>query len=75
MSESIISSISRSDTFPKQIPITITGNKGYISIETTNWTPQMFYELPIIQFDIYADINGTRAKTPFFSKSVNSKSK
>lgn len=58
----LITQINRSDTFPYMVKVTTDKNSGYISIITNNWTPQMFYELPSIRFDIYVERNGEMSK-------------
>ena len=55
----LVSQINRSDTFPKYVEVQDTKNSGFLSIELSNWTSQMFYELPFIQFNIYTKI-GTK---------------
>ena len=62
MVEELITQIKRSDNFPYIVHLTSTNNKGYISIDTHDWTAQMFYELPSIKFDIYVDKGGERSK-------------
>ena len=59
---SLLTQIKRSDTFPYKKSITVDGNRGHISIKTNSWTPQMFYELPSIKFEIYVDNNGVDSK-------------
>lgn len=49
----LIHSISKYETYPKLFDLSITGNSCYISIITTDWTAQMFYELPAIKINIY----------------------
>lgn len=62
MAEELLTQIKRSDNFPYIVHLTNTNNKGYISIDTHDWTAQMFYELPSIKFDIYVDKGGERSK-------------
>ena len=62
MAEELLTQIKRSDNFPYIVHLTSTNNKGYISIDTHDWTAQMFYELPSIKFDIYVDKGGERSK-------------
>jgi hypothetical protein len=62
MAETLLTKIKRSDTFPYMVKVTANTNSGYISIMTDNWTPQMFYELPSIKFDIYVDENSVKSK-------------
>jgi hypothetical protein len=58
----LLSQISRSDTFPKKVQVSPNNNSGYISIVLTNWTDQMFYELPYIEFSIYTKSGNTYTK-------------
>jgi hypothetical protein len=61
-SQLLLSQIDRSETYPKMIQISPTNNQGYVSMALTNWTPQMFYELPYIKFYVYTLVNGEYAK-------------
>ena len=54
----LITNISRSKTYPKYFDVIANNNKLYLSIQPKNWTAQMFYELPFIQFDIFTNVNG-----------------
>lgn len=54
----LITNISRSKTYPKYFDVIANNNKLYLSIQPKNWTAQMFYELPFIQFDIFTKVNG-----------------
>lgn len=58
----LLTSISRTDTFPKMVNISAPSHRGCISIATDNWTPQMFYELPAIKFEIYTIYNSEYVK-------------
>lgn len=62
MAETLLTQIKRSDNFPYVVPLSVTNNKGYISLNTEDWTPQMFYELPAIKFDIYTEQNGIMSR-------------
>jgi len=62
MAETLLTKIKRSDNFPYVVQLSVTNNKGYISLNTEDWTPQMFYELPAIKFDIYTEQNGIMSK-------------
>ena len=66
----LLTSISRSDTIPIIKSISADSNKGYISVDTSKFTPQMFYELPAIKFEIYTETNGERVKYKSFSRTV-----
>lgn len=61
-SQLLLSQIDRSETYPKMIQISPTNNQGYVSMALTNWTPQMFYELPYIRFNIYTKVGVDYAK-------------
>ena len=52
------------------VQTTFTGNKGFFSIITIDWTPQMFYELPSIVVELYVDKDNTKIKTPLFSRVI-----
>ena len=69
--QTLVESISRSDTFPIVVQVSADSNKGYITVTSSNFTPQMFYELPAIKFEIYTDVNGTKVKLKNFCKTVN----
>lgn len=58
----LITNISRSKTYPKYFDVAATNNKLYITIQPNNWTPQMFYELPFIQIDIFTIVDGEYVK-------------
>lgn len=58
----LLTSILRTDTFPKMVNISAPSHRGCISIATDNWTPQMFYELPAIKFEIYTLYNSEYVK-------------
>lgn len=68
VSTTLLTQITRSGTYPVEVPVTITGNKGFISLNTDNWSPQMFYELPAIKVDLYTDVDGTKVRSTLFSK-------
>ena len=59
----LMCSISRNDIFPKTFELNNTSNDCYLSIVTSNWTSQMFYELPAINVNIY--YNGECVKQKF----------
>lgn len=62
MSAQLISVIDRATKYPIYESVSITGNDLFITMETDNWTDQMFYELPSIQVGIYTKINGVYIK-------------
>lgn len=66
----IVESISRSDTFPIVTQVSAENNKGYITVNTKKFTPQMFYELPALKFEIYTEFQGKRVKYKSFCKVV-----
>lgn len=62
----IITEIDRSDTTQLSEDITTQSCSGYFVAEISNWTPQMFYELPAVKINIYTDQNGTSCKYKVF---------
>lgn len=66
----IVESISRSDTFPIVAQVSAENNKGYITVNTKKFTPQMFYELPALKFEIYTEFQGRMVKYKNFCKVV-----
>lgn len=62
----IITEIDRNDTTQLSEDITTQSCSGYFITEISNWTSQMFYELPAIKLDIYTDQNGTSCKYKMF---------
>lgn len=51
----IISSITRSNTYPESISVTAPSNCGMLSIVLDNWTEQMICELPTINVKAFID--------------------
>ena len=66
----LLTQITRTGTYPAQIPLDVTYNRGFISFVTNNWTAQMFYELPAIKLDLYTDVEGTMVRSPLFSRTI-----
>lgn len=58
----LLSEINRDSDYPLYVEVVAPNNSGYVSITTNNWTDQMFYELPNIQFGIYTLVNGVYVK-------------
>ena len=58
----LLSEISRLETYPKFVDVTATDCKGFVNVTVNNWTSQQFYELPVIKFDIYTKVNTKNTK-------------
>jgi hypothetical protein len=70
-STTLLSSISRSNTYPAVVAVSSTNNKGYLSVDTSGWTEKMGRELPSIKFTIYTKLNSTDVKFEPFCITVN----
>lgn len=62
----IITEIDRNNFTQLSKNITTQSCSGYFIAEISNWTPQMFYELPALKLDIYTDQGGTSCKYKMF---------
>lgn len=70
MATTLISSILRSETYPKEIQISASKNKAYLSLTVNNWTEKMFYELPYVKFDVYTKSGTTDLRYLTASKTI-----
>jgi hypothetical protein len=70
-STTLLTSITRSTTYPTVIAVSSTNNKGYISVDTSGWTEKMCRELPNIKFTIYTKLNSNDIKFEPFCITIN----
>ena len=75
---SLLTQISRSDTFPIEKSISLPDNYGYLSFSISDWTEQMYRELAALNINVFIDVGGEEVKyTPVslcYSFNMNSNS-
>ena len=66
----ITNQIDRNSNTPMSADVHASTCSGYIAVEILNWTPQMFYELPVIKINVYKKQAGVDCKYKVYERLI-----